>query len=127
MSDIALIRNETNPALLQEMTTADTQPLGRPLAALSLATTSTASTSFEAPAGVRAVSIAAVGAALRFHISAAGAPAVATVSATAPATNNSSHYVASGERCDVKIAALQGLSVIRAGSTDGTAEISFLA
>jgi hypothetical protein len=127
MSDIALIRNETNPALLQEMTTADTQPLGRPLAALSVATTSTATASFEAPAGTRAVSIAAVGAALRYHISAAGASATATASATFPATNNTSHYVASGERVDVKLAPLQGISFIRAGATDGTVEATFLA
>jgi hypothetical protein len=40
---------------------------------------------------------------------------------------NVADAVASGERVDVKLAPLQGISFIRAGATDGTAEVTILA
>lgn len=90
------------------------EPLGRLGVARQQAFTS-ASANLALTSTCRRVSILARGADCRIAIGSTGQTASAT-----------SHYMASGERMDLAVPATPNIAVIRAGSTDGTLEVSEL-
>jgi hypothetical protein len=90
------------------------EPLGQPGVARQLAASST-STNTALTTTCRRISAFARGADIRF--------AIGSSSQTASST---SHYIANGERLDLVVPATPNIAVIRAGSIDGTLEVSEL-
>lgn len=90
------------------------EPLGIPGVARQLAAGAT-SANTALTVGVGRISIYARGADIRYL--------VGSSSQTASAT---SHFIASGERLDIDVPATPNIAVIRAGTTDGTLEVSEL-
>jgi len=90
------------------------EPLGQAGVARQLAFTST-SANTELTSTCRRISMLARGADCRYSIGSSSQTASAT-----------SHYVASGERIDLALPATPNIAVIRAGSTDGTLELTEL-
>ena len=90
------------------------EPLGKAGAARQLAAGST-SANTALTAGVYRVSIRATGADIRF--------AIGSGTQTASAT---SHFIAKNERLDFAVPISANIAVIRAGSTDGTLELTEL-
>lgn len=90
------------------------EPLGIPGVARQLAA-GAASTNVALTAGVNRVSLYARGADIRY--------AVGSSSQTASGT---SHFIALGERLDIDVPATANIAAIRAGSVDGTLEITEL-
>ncbi len=91
-----------------------TEPLGQAGAARQL-TAGVSSVNTALSAGVFRVSIRATGANIRF--------AIGSGSQTASAT---SHFIAKNERLDFAVPISANIAVIRAGSTDGTLELTEL-
>lgn len=90
------------------------EPLGQPGVARQLAASST-SANTALTTTCRRISVFARGADIRF--------AIGSSSQTASST---SHYIANGERLDLVVPATPNIAVIRAGSIDGTLEVSEL-
>jgi hypothetical protein len=91
------------------------EPLGIPGVARQLAAgAATANTTLTV--GVGRISIYARGADIRYAIG----------SSTQTASATTSHFIASGERLDLDVPATPNIAVIRAGSTDGTLELTEL-
>ena len=93
---------------------AGVEPLGQPGVARQLAASS-ASANTALTTTCRRISVFARGADIRF--------AIGSTSQTASST---SHYIANGERLDLVVPATPNIAVIRAGSIDGTLEVSEL-
>lgn len=91
-----------------------TEPLGRPEVARQLAA-GAASANVQLTAGVTRLTICARGADIRFAIGVA-----------APTAAGTSHYLAIGERMDIAIPSGWYIAAIRAGTVDGTLEITEL-
>jgi hypothetical protein len=62
----------------------------------------------------------------RISIHARAADIRFAIGASAQTASSTSHFIASGERLDLDVAANSQIAVIRAGSTDGTLELSEL-
>lgn len=90
------------------------EPLGIPGVARQLAA-GAASANTALTSGVARISIHARGADIRYR--------VGTGAQTASST---SHFIAAGERLDIDVPATPNIAVIRAGSTDGTLEVTEL-
>lgn len=90
-------------------------PLGAPSVARQLAA-GAASANTALTTTCRRVSIFARGAAIRY-----------AVGSTAQTASGSSHYIEAGERIDIALPTTPNIAVIRAGSTDGTLEVTELA
>lgn len=91
------------------------EPLGIPGVARQLAAGSSSANTV-LTVGVGRVSIHARGADIRYVVGSSAQTASAT-----------SHYIASGERLDIDVPATPNIAVIRAGSVDGTLELTELA
>jgi hypothetical protein len=91
-----------------------TEPLGIPGVARQL-TAGSSSANTALTATCRRISMRAVGADIRY--------AIGSSSQTASGT---SHLIANGERLDVGVPATPNIGVIRAGSTNGTLEVTEL-
>ncbi len=100
------------PALINAR--AGVEPLGQPGVARQLAASS-ASANTALTTTCRRVSVFARGADIRF--------AIGSTSQTASGT---SHYIANGERLDLVVPATPNIAVLRAGSIDGTLEVTEL-
>ena len=90
------------------------EPLGIPTVARQLAAGS-ASANTVLTSACRRISILAVNADIRY--------AIGSTAQTASAT---SHFLALGERVDLRLPTTPNIAVIRAGSTDGTCELTEL-
>lgn len=90
------------------------EPLGVPGVARQLAA-GAASTNTVLTAGVSRISMYANGADIRY-----------TVGSSAQTASSTSHFIASGERLDIDVPSTANIAVIRAGSTDGTLELTEL-
>ena len=94
--------------------TQNVEPLGQPGAARQLAAGSTTANTVLS-AGVFRVSMRATGADIRF--------AIGSGSQTATTT---SHFIANGERLDFAVPPGANIAVLRAGTTNGTLELTEL-
>lgn len=90
-------------------------PLGRPATARQVAA-GAASASVQLTEGITRVTLYARGADIRYALGAA-----------APAAGGASHYLAIGERVDIAVPSAWYIAAIRAGTVDGTLEITELA
>ena len=77
-------------------------------------------------AGSASVNTALTTTCRRISIHARGADIRYVIGTGAQVASGTSHFVASGERLDIDVAASSQIAVIRAGSTDGTLEVSEL-
>jgi hypothetical protein len=102
------------PSALANGTRLNVEPLGLPGVARQLAA-GAASANTVLTSTVGRISIYARGADIRY-----------TVGSSAQTASATSHFIASGERLDIDVPATPNIAVIRAGSTDGTLEVTEL-